>query len=481
MDGHDAHAVRPVLDDRGLALLGAFGIGLELLDERAERGDPLTLGAPRQIQEAADVRQRLLSRRPDREAGMRAHGGEEASDRIGERPSISLPVQVAQQGERLGDGQQRRRRLLGQRTEGMQRAIAVAPGEQRAVVERQERPAQRGEQRELVLGTLDRQQHVAQGLDLLARVERAAADQDVPQVARLERAHVRTRHVLAPRSHATEEQADVPALHRHRLVVTRRIGHPPAAVGHHPLDEGGHGIGQRALDLEVDGPPEPPERLRHRQGDHRGLAGERAAERRQRDVRGLGRRRPPRHRRGEGRIHGVLDRRHGAEADREMYHRRPGADELALDALVQPDVGAPEAIDRLLRIAHQEELAGYGSDAAPVPFGRIAGGEQEQQLGLERIGVLELVDEEMAPARLQAAAHARVVAHQVACPQQQIDEVETAGATLQPLVVLDQRPQVVAQQRCQLGARAAHEVVELALRAQRAARGERPGRDRDRA
>src|SRR4029077_20918728 len=98
--------------------------------------------------------------------------------------------------------------------------------------------------------------------------------------------------------------------------------------------------------------------------------------------------------------------RHGAEADGEMHHRRPGADELALDALVQPDVGTPEAIDRLLRIAHQEELAGYGSDAAPVPLGRIVCGEQEQQLGLERIGVLELVDEEMAPAHLQAPAHA---------------------------------------------------------------------------
>ena len=73
----------------------------------------------------------------------------------------------------------------------MQRAIAIAPGEQRAVVEGEERAAQRGEQRQLVLGPLDGEEHVAQGLDLLAGVERAAPDQHVPQVAGLEGAYVR--------------------------------------------------------------------------------------------------------------------------------------------------------------------------------------------------------------------------------------------------------------------------------------------------
>src|SRR5262249_53800576 len=53
---------------------------------------------------------------------------------------------------------------------------------------------------------------------------------------------------------------------------------------------------------------------------------------------------------------------------------------------------------------------------------------------------------------------------QVARAQEKVDEVETAGAALQPLVVLHQRPQIVAQQGRQLGAGATHERVELELR-----------------
>ena len=166
--------------------------------------------------------------------------------------------------------------------------------------------------------------------------------------------------------------------------------------------------------------------------------------------------------------------------DRQVHHRRPAGHQLALDALVQPNVGTPEAIDRLLRVAHQEELPGHGTHAPPVALGGIGGGEQQQQLRLQGIGVLELVDEDVRPARLQAAAHVRVVAHQVARAQQQIDEVEAAGPRLQALVVLDQRPQVVAQERRQVGPRAAYEVVELQLRRLRDARGEPRARDRGR-
>src|SRR4030095_9228008 len=93
----------------------------------------------------------------------------------------------------------------------------------------------------------------------------------------------------------------------------------------------------------------------------------------------------------------------------------------------------------------------------------VAGGEKKQQLSLERIGVLKLVDEEMRPACLEAAAHGGVVAHQVARAQQEVGEVETPRACLRALVVLDQRPQVVAQQRREVGAGAADEVVELLL------------------
>ena len=72
-----------------------------------------------------------------------------------------------------------------------------AAREQRVVGEREERTAQRREHRELVVGPLDRGERVAQRDHLLALVERAAADQHVRDAARLERAHVGPRHVVA--------------------------------------------------------------------------------------------------------------------------------------------------------------------------------------------------------------------------------------------------------------------------------------------
>ena len=72
-------------------------------------------------------------------------------------------------------------------------------------------------------------------------------------------------------------------------------------------------------------------------------------------------------------------------------------------------------------------LPGDGRDLAPVALGRIVGGEQQQDLGLQRIGVLELVDEQMREPRLKRSRTARVLAEQIARAQQQIDEIERAG------------------------------------------------------
>ena len=76
-----------------------------------------------------------------------------------------------------------------------------------------------------------------------------------------------------------------------------------------------------------------------------------------------------------------------------------------------------------------------------------ADGEQQQDLGLQRIGVLELVDEDVREARLEAAAHAGVAAHQVARLEQQIEEVERAGARLQRLRTSRSAPAQLALQR----------------------------------
>ena len=100
------------------------------------------------------------------------------------------------------------------------------------------------------------------------------------------------------------------------------------------------------------------------------------------------------------------------------------------------DVGAPEAVDRLLGIADEEQPPGIDGHFGPGPVavGRIARAEQGGQLDLDRIGVLELVDEDPAVPVAQTRARPRAmlrVAEQRAREHEQIVEVElTRGPPL---------------------------------------------------
>ena len=63
----------------------------------------------------------------------------------------------------------------------------------------------------------------------------------------------------------------------------------------------------------------------------------------------------------------------------------------------------------------------------------------QQQLRLQRIGVLEFVDQDDAEAPAEFAAHFRVVADEVARLDQQVEEVERAGLLLPLFVALEAR------------------------------------------
>ena len=79
----------------------------------------------------------------------------------------------------------------------------------------------------------------------------------------------------------------------------------------------------------------------------------------------------------------------------------------ALHLLVDGDVGAAEAVDALLGVADHEELARGEADAAPVRgggLGRGVLGQEEGDLGLQRVGVLELVHQDEVEALLEVAA-----------------------------------------------------------------------------
>jgi hypothetical protein len=110
-------------------------------------------------------------------------------------------------------------------------------------------------------------------------------------------------------------------------------------------------------------------------------------------------------------------------------HHTVGAEQRPR-AVPEGGVGAPEAVDRLLGVAHDQDPAGPQLDVVPArrqPVG-VGGGEGEDELDLERIGVLELVDDQHRPPLGQRPPDRGVAPQQVAGQHQQVVEVEAAGA-----------------------------------------------------
>ena len=87
----------------------------------------------------------------------------------------------------------------------------------------------------------------------------------------------------------------------------------------------------------------------------------------------------------------------------------------------------------MLGIADQEQRARPKRECRPVAgiavFRRFAA-EAPEYLSLKRVGVLELVDEDVAEARGQSAAHLVVVAQEIARREYQVVEVEQRGGAL---------------------------------------------------
>ena len=137
---------------------------------------------------------------------------------------------------------------------------------------------------------------------------------------------------------------------------------------------------------------------------------------------------------GKRGVHEPLNRRHAAIAGRELQDAAAVLLELCPDLPVRVDIGAAEPVDRLLRVAHDEELARDGPRRSAGARARIVGREKQQDLGLNRVGVLELVNEDPFELRLQVPPDALVGSDQVACPREEIDEVERTGGRLEGLV-----------------------------------------------
>src|SRR5262249_32953540 len=97
-------------------------------------------------------------------------------------------------------------------------------------------------------------------------------------------------------------------------------------------------------------------------------------------------------------------------------------------ALVCFDVRAAKTIDRLLRVADHEERARERLEPPPVALHDVPASQVEDDLGLNRIGVLKLVDEDRCEATLKIAAGARMVAEKIARQEKKVLKVQTTGS-----------------------------------------------------
>jgi hypothetical protein len=123
-------------------------------------------------------------------------------------------------------------------------------------------------------------------------------------------------------------------------------------------------------------------------------------------------------------------------------------------------VSAAEPVDRLLRVADEEQLAWNGIHVMPARLTRILRRQEQEQLRLQRIGVLEFVHEETSETGLKVISYRRVFANEVACVQQQVEEIERALSGLEPLIPIDTLEEFVVQECRQIGVGAQLELVE---------------------
>jgi hypothetical protein len=170
MDRHDADALAPLFEDRGLGRLG-IGLAVQPIDEAAERQAAHCFVGARQIGDAHDVSEDLLAVRPEDEPGVGARGSEKVVDRLLHWPGIAQVVEVTDQGKRPRNGHEvvgQRLAVLGSSRVRVAAAESVTPFEQLLVTDGEERALDGGEERQFVVGPLDRGERHAEALDFFS-------------------------------------------------------------------------------------------------------------------------------------------------------------------------------------------------------------------------------------------------------------------------------------------------------------------------
>ena len=99
---------------------------------------------------------------------------------------------------------------------------------------------------------------------------------------------------------------------------------------------------------------------------------------------------------------------------------------------VSIDIGAAEPVDRLFRIADEEQAARTQPPFEPRRIGSAVAAQAPQDFGLQRIRVLELVDEDAWITPTEVLSHGFVAREQIAGVVEQVIEIEERRL---PLVV----------------------------------------------
>ena len=274
MNRHQPHALRSFLQNGRLRCFRALRLRFELVDESAERDAAGEFEGPGQIRDPVNVGEDLMASRTQREAGVRARGLQQQVDGFGNGAAVASAVESAKKQQRFGDRRQIVVGFAGQRTEGMQRTNLETPAKQRRVGDREQSAAERGEDRQFVVGPFHRRQRGAERFHLLAMVKRFRADQQMLNVARFQTARVAARDVVAVIDHAAEQQADMARGDRNEAIRRFGVAHPPSAFANQPFDVGADSVGQTVVD-GYSGDPLFPVRFRRGKYDQGGLIGNR--------------------------------------------------------------------------------------------------------------------------------------------------------------------------------------------------------------
>ncbi len=332
----------------------------------------------------------------------------------------------------------------------MQPSDFMMEAQQQIVGDGKERAFQRGENRKFILRPFDGGEGGAQRFHFFAAMKRFRSNQQVRDLAGFQASNIIASNVFTEIGEAAKQQANVPRRNRQKLFRIFGIAHFPAAFAHQPFDERHDGFGQAGVDGRA-GDSHGSIRPGCGQRNDAGLLGKGRGFSLQRGIRGLAGSSIVLHFRFKRRVNQLLDRTQRPKAGGQLNHAHAALLQRIANFPVQHHVGTAELIDRLLRIADHEQLPRFGRDLQPVRFAGIVRGEQQQDLGLQRIGILKLVDENVSEAVLQIAADIRLVAHQVARQEQQVHKVELAGAPLQLIVMDHQFPHFAAKNCSEVG------------------------------